>query len=239
MTFLSSQFLTPNRVSRWLRARSVSEGMKSEIYRFCADAAPYEGSGASAKLHKKIIEIQRPHATLRLNSRPTHSRAVTARPLVPGRLRRGTRAPADRLYRPQARANAMNARRFRALEAAAGALATVLAALTTASDGTGLGAWVAVVTTVGAAFAAHSAASRFDLQASTYAATARQLQDLEFEWKLTDTQKGPSEWFGFVAACEEVISAENRAWMAKLDEPTPSVSEIFAKPDLSKEGPRE
>jgi hypothetical protein len=74
-----------------------------------------------------------------------------------------------------------------------------------------------VLTTTAGAVAAHAAASRYDLQATTFFATARQLEDLAHEWKASARDAPSKEWSDFVRACEEAISAENRAWMAKLD----------------------
>jgi hypothetical protein len=72
---------------------------------------------------------------------------------------------------------------------------------------------VAVVTTIGGTIAAYAAGSRYEFQATTFHATARQLKDLLGDWAV-----GARPWSDFVRGCEDAISAENRGWMAKLDD---------------------
>jgi hypothetical protein len=101
---------------------------------------------------------------------------------------------------------------FACLAAILSAIATLVSDLNSAL----IGPWVAVVTTIGGTIAAHAAANPYDFQATTFFATARQLSDLVQQ---ASGKRPPSkEWSTFVRSCEEAISAENRAWMAKLDE---------------------
>jgi hypothetical protein len=75
-----------------------------------------------------------------------------------------------------------------------------------------------VLTTIGGSIATHAAAGRYDFQAATYYATARQLLDLAIGWEAGGKAAPSKEWSEFVRGCEEAISAENRGWMAKLDQ---------------------
>ena len=127
----------------------------------------------------------------------------------------------DDYYRPKAKENAKLAARFRWASIAVAGLAAVLSALATfaqTAGSTSLGPWVAVLTTIGGSIATHAAAGRYDFQATTYFATARQLVDLARDWKASGKTAPSREWSGFVRDCEGAISAENRAWMAKLDQ---------------------
>jgi conflict system pore-forming effector with SLATT domain len=125
-------------------------------------------------------------------------------------------------YRPKAKENAELAERFRWAGIAMAGLAAILSAVATFVGTTGgsttLGPWVAVLTTIGGSISTHAAAGRYDFQATTYFATARQLIDLAQGWQVSGRAAPSKEWSEFVRDCEEVISAENRGWMAKLDQ---------------------
>jgi hypothetical protein len=79
----------------------------------------------------------------------------------------------------------------------------------------GLGSWVAVVTTAGAAVTAHLAAARYDHQAITYFATANRLAGLRDAWLADPERHLPARVAQFVDACEHAISTENEAWLAE------------------------
>ncbi len=125
----------------------------------------------------------------------------------------------DRYYRPKARFFAKRSEQFRHAEIALAGFAAVVGAVATYSrEFRMLGPWVAVITTVSGSIAAHGAAGRFDFQATTFYATARQLEDLVEDWTAAGKTAPGAEWSEFVHACEDAISAENRGWMAKLDD---------------------
>ena len=220
--FLNHAYLTPNATRKWLRARSVAEGMKSELYTFMAGAEPYDKPNPFPILLGKISTIEGWVNDL------SSERALT------GQVERKVPAvasPSDYLslrvdqqiikyYRPNATTNAQSGRRYQQIATALGATAAVLSAMATVPGGPGpdLGAWIAVITTIAGTIAAHAAANQYDAQAQMYQATARQLEDLAEAWMQSNRPAGSSkEWSEFVRACEESISATNRAWMAKLD----------------------
>jgi SMODS and SLOG-associating 2TM effector domain 1/Protein of unknown function (DUF4231) len=223
---LTGYYLTPEQTRKWLRARSVSEGLKSETFLFRAGAEPYCGADALGVFMEKTREIE----TWAGNLEPELARIQPDAKPPPGPLDpetylvRRIQEQVDKYYRPQAALNAQRARWVHQAEILLGVAAAVLAAIATAlhlpatgeAPG-GLGAWVAVLTTIGASFAAHAAASRHDFQARSYYATARQLEDLRDKWRATPQPADPRAWSGLVRAVEEAISAENRGWMAKLD----------------------
>jgi hypothetical protein len=219
--FLTGNFLTPGQTRKWLRARSVSEGIKSEIFTYRAGARPYQGPDALSRLHAKVKEVRDSASDL------AAERAITGAPSEPAPDRLDpSRYIGDRVhqqvgqyYRPKARRAATLAVRFRWAEIALTGAAALLAALATSKlVPIQLGPWVAVLTTIAGAIAAHAAASRYDFEATTFYATARQLSDLEQGWQLNGAPASGEVWSDFVRACERVISAENRDWMAKLDE---------------------
>jgi hypothetical protein len=221
--FLSRYFLTSEDTSKWLRARSISEGIKSEIYSYRAGAEQYLGADALEALRRKVRDIRNWGKNIEVERAKVGSPTTPAPPSLDADayLQRRIYQQVKEYYRPNARRNAELAERFRWAEIVLAGLAATLSAIATflGEPGSGkLGPWVAVLTTIGGSIAAHAAASRYDFQATTFFATARQLEDLALDWQAADKAAPSKEWSEFVRACEEAISAENRGWMAKLDE---------------------
>jgi SMODS and SLOG-associating 2TM effector domain 1/Protein of unknown function (DUF4231) len=218
--FITARLLTPDLTRKWLRARSVSEGIKSEIFAYRAGAAPYDAADATDKLRAKVREIEDSGKDLELErARVDPSPSQPPPALEPeGYLERRVQQQIANYYRPKAKLNAMRAEQFRWVETFFAAAAALLGAYASFSGRVGFGPWVAVLTTAAGTISAHAAASRYDFQATTFVATARQLEDLMHGWR-DPPKKAPSkEWSEFVRACEETISAENRGWMAKLEQ---------------------
>jgi hypothetical protein len=221
--FLARYFLTSEETSKWLRARSISEGIKSEIYSYRAGAEEYRGAGGLEVLRQKVRNIQTWGKNIEAELAKVGSKTTPAPPSLDADdyLNRRIYQQINEYYRPNARRNAELAERFRWAEIALAGLAATLSAVATSLGEPGsakLGPWVAVLTTIGGSIAAHAAASRYDFQATTFFATARQLDDLALDWQASGKPAPSKEWSEFVRACEEAISAENRGWMAKLDE---------------------
>jgi hypothetical protein len=219
--FFNRYFLTAERTSNWLRARSVSEGIKSEIYKFRAAAAPYDQPEALLILTKKVREIRDWGKSLeieRAEAVVAPQKTVLDRLDADGYITMRVHQQIQEYYRPKARRFAVLADRFRTLEMILTGSAAVLGAGITYAAKFNLSPWVAVCTTAAASFAAHAAGGRLDFQATTFFATARQLNDLVLDWKTSGKQAPSKEWSEFVRACEDTISAENRGWMAKLDD---------------------
>ncbi len=218
--FLSRSFLSPEDTRKWLRARSVSEGIKSEIYTFRAGAAPYDGPDALATLQLKVRGIQDSAKDIERERVLAGTRTKPAPPaLAPDKyLDSRVYQQIKEYYRPKARENARLAQTFQTAGIALAGIAAVLSGIVTITKGESIGPWIAVLTTVGGSVAAYAAGNRYDFQTSTFAATARQLEDVANAWTASPKPVPSKEWSELVRACEEAISAENRGWMAKLDE---------------------
>lgn len=220
VAFAAKWCLSPESTRNWLRARSISEGIKSEVFAFRAGASPYETEEAVPLFVAKWRAIRDLGKDLQL------IRAAVAPPRkeVPPRLdsaaylERRVAEQINRYYRPKAKENADKASQARNAEFWLALLATILGAVATFSKTESIGPWVAVLTTIGATIATYAAASRYEFQATTFYATARQLDDLRVDWLAAGKTAPSPEWSEFVRECEEAISAENRSWMAKLDE---------------------
>jgi len=225
VAFIGRYFLKPESTKKWLRARSVSEGMKSEIYAFRAGADPYAGPDGLDKLRTKLKEIYDSAKGLDLERAKTGEVTQPAPPQLDHEqyIEKRVRQQIKEYYTPKAQQYAWRAEVFNWMEIGLAALAALLGAVATfAGDAnpvsTHLSAWIAVLTTIAGTIAAHAAASQFEAEATIFYATARQLKDLEAGWRSNKNQGDIAEWSKFVRACEEVISASNKDWMAKLDQ---------------------
>ncbi|MBV8589928.1 MAG: DUF4231 domain-containing protein, partial [Acetobacteraceae bacterium] len=233
--FVTRYFLSVEETRKWLRARSISEGIKSEVYCFCAKADPYVGADALDILRAKVREIRGWAKDLELDRAKTGNPSEPAPPMFDADkyLHARIYQQINQYYRPKARWNAILAERFRWTEVTMAGLAAAIGAVATYAGGdvsARLGPWAAVLTTVAGSVAAHAAANRYEFQAATFYATAAQLDDLAQEWLPSGKAMPGEEWSRFVRSCENVISAENRGWMAKLDEKSETASTRPSQP---------
>lgn len=193
----------------WTRARSVSEALKSDVYRWLAQPQVTELSDLQARLdtlHDDTTDLRERLDGVEAQPRPLPavndpSTYVTVRVL--GQI--------ESFYRPRARQLKKRLDRF---DRAALGLAFIGALLGAAAAvfGTGIAAWIAVVTTIGTALSAHVAATRYRFQRLEYLRTAGRLSQLGDHVDLSSTEAATA----LIHAAEEAITAENQAWMAKL-----------------------
>ncbi|MGV9664613.1 DUF4231 domain-containing protein [Nocardia niigatensis] len=214
--FVGIQYLTPDAVRAWTRARATSEGIKRLIFEFRAGAR----TDVNALRHE-VADIVAAVADL-LPSVDTDAMPITPPPatLTPeAYVRQRIQGQIDDYYRPMARRYTQRTARWRRFAIALGmatALVAAAAALAPASGPTALAPWVAVLTTATANIAAYLTAQRYDYLAMTYLAAAHRLRNLADDW----AAGGLCDWPAFVSACESVIATENTAWMAKWTEST-------------------
>lgn len=199
----------------WTRTRSVSEALKSEIFLYLARAGVYRGeerdrylATTTAAVREQAIDLL-PHTveiTAVERSLPDVCDAMSYLTVrVDGQIRD--------YYRPQARGLKGRLRRFRTVQAALSIVAVVLGALAARFSGWGLGPWIAVITTVTAAVAAHVAANRYDYLLLEYSRTADELARLR---RTAERVEADDELDAVLTECERVISIQNEGWMAKL-----------------------
>lgn len=228
-------FLSKETVDRWPRARSVSEGLKSEVFRFQAAAGPYadDGDGGGGTALQRFVERANEIVALGADIE-AYVPAEPSRDEPPP----GPQTPASYLtdrvneqiedyYRKRSRENLDLANRYRRLSVAFLIAAAVISALTAGGWWPSLGAWVAVATTIGTAFATHSAVNRYEILAVSYAKQASELRRLALAWQAKPDRDSPAAWSAFVMACESAISAENRAWMARMMEDVQGIEDVI------------
>lgn len=204
--------VSTNEISAWTRARSASEGLKSEIFGYLAGSTEYMVGDRDRRLRQSSESITGSVADL---LRYTLSVVPDTKPLpaisdLDSYIDERVNGQVTSYYRPRAALYEARVRRLRAARDALSAVAVVFGALAAAFGLSGLSAWIPVTTTISAALVAHAAASRYDHQVIEFLRTADQLDELRRsrdDRGLTTAQ--------FVDACESVISVENQAWMAK------------------------
>jgi hypothetical protein len=216
-------FMLPTgKVREWAEARSASEALKSEIFRFLAGARPYGSERNAEALTTRAEEIEGRLKNLGdeaagvdapIATRP--NRAITAGDYITLRL-----SDQREWFRRKARANATVAKWLRRLQAGLAAAAALIGFGAGGADAgfdgvPALGPWVAVVTTITAAVATYLAAERFQEQAVTYFAAARRLEGIEARWTDSQTTTQPESFGGLVDASEGAISAASEAWLAE------------------------
>ena len=201
----------------WTRARSASEGLKSEVYRYLAGGAAYTGPDRDQRLGAETRSITEAVADLR-----RHALGIgpDAKPIPPVRdtasyITGRVNDQISNYYTPRAGVYDRRVRRLRMAGDLLGVTAVVLAALAAAFQIGGLAAWVPVVTTIATAVAAYIAAARYDHLVIEYLRTAQRLEHLRQE-QLAGPAGDPA---AFIDTCEAAISVENQAWMARWNPP--------------------
>lgn len=202
-----------DRVLTWTRARSVSEGLKTEVYSYLAGGTAYTDpttrddvlAGRARGMVRDAADVQRHTLDVDPDTRPVP--AITG---LEDYLRSRVDDQIANYYRPRARRYEHRVRHLRGLGDALGVVTVVLAALAASLNQPALAAWVPVATTAGTSLVAHIAAARYDHLIIEYLRTAQRLEDLRSE-----RVDGPAAEAQLVDACEAAISTENQGWMAR------------------------
>lgn len=199
---------------KWTRARSVSEALKTEVCLYLCRAGRYEGEDNEQLLDAQVQRIEADAGDLQ---RYTDGVQPRQRPLPD--IRDGSSYMENRVlrsqltgyYEPKARKLRQQLRVMKVAEISLALCAAVLAALTSVSSS--VGAWAAVVTTASGAVAAYIAAERYEFLWIEYSRTASELRRL-YE-RRTGADGRPLSDSELAVECENVISVQNQAWMAK------------------------
>jgi SMODS and SLOG-associating 2TM effector domain 1/Protein of unknown function (DUF4231) len=223
VSFITSRLLGGLQITNWLRARTASEALKREAYKYAASVIPYDDpQKRDAALNGERERIERDVDDLLASTVPI----ATAGSAPRGKLSRDeyvvgrVRKQIDRFYLPRANANKKIAVRLRWLEFSLALAATIITAMAGVAGKELFGikfdfvALTAVLTTIAGAVLSHIEATRCDFLVMIYRATARRLSA-----QLADigdvNALSPEKWSDFVNHCEAIISGENTSWAAK------------------------
>lgn len=205
---------------RWTQARSVSETMKADVFTLLAQSAEGEPTDREQRERKLEAEIQRLEHEARDLLPYTQGVQAKSRQLpavsdvdtyLDVRVRQEQLA---KYYEPKAAQLRTQLRYAKAVEVALALIAAALAAVAAVSPSAG--AWAAVVTTAVGAVAAYVASERYEFLWIEYSRTASELRRLLDRRTAADGR--PLSGLDLVRECEDVISVQNQAWMAKWGE---------------------
>ena len=214
----------PTALRNWIRARSASEGLKTEAYRYLTRTGPYATGAPAQTLSERMGELTK--AVEDLNK------------LVAGIVGSGRPEPSDPLpidqylaqrvdsqiveyYERNAAKEAKLVEGYQLVELLLAVTGAALAGWASVVSSSQLAPWSAVITTAMAGIAAHLSASRHESQVTTYTATKVRLQQLSDRFRDEARAKSPDQARidQLVSECEAVISVENQGWMAEWEKP--------------------
>ena len=200
------------RLRDWTRARSASEGLKTEVYSYLAGGSAYRDDDSAQRLGENSRTIADAVDDLVIETLGIEPDDKPI-PAVNGIESYVTHRVDDQInsyYRSKALEYRRRSVRLHQAGNILGGVAVVLGVAAATLGIEGLAAWVPLVTTVASSLAAHLAATRYHHLIIEFVRTAEQLQHLR-DIRI-DEQMGDAE---FIDACESVISVENQAWMTR------------------------
>lgn len=218
--------VSTEQIRDWTRARSASEGLKTEIYSYLGGGTAYPrpdpghpdpGRGRDQRLGtatRGIVEAVSGLQRRTLGIEPDTKALPDVRD-VGSYITLRVNDQIHNYYDKKAAAYEMRVRHLRTMGDLLGITAVVLAAVAAAFQVERATAWVPVVTTIGASLAAYVAAARYDYLVIEYLRTAQRLEHLRRDYLDNPASDAPA----FIDACEAAISVENQAWMARWDRP--------------------
>jgi hypothetical protein len=206
--------LAPASVADWTRARSVSEGLKGELYTYLSGTGSYRAADRDHQLAVRTQQILTDAGDL-LRYTTGLQPGTRELPAVQdvGSYLLARLDPQLNWYNTRAGELQKKLHRVRNAQFALSAAGVALAAVAATLAATEVVAWVAVATTVSAAVTAYAAASRYEYQLVEYLRTAAQLDRLR-SGRVGGAPDSAAD-DAFVRDCEQVISVQNEAWMAK------------------------
>lgn len=210
--FFSQKVLSPKDEEQWVRVRAAAEALKREAYLLAAGAPPYDAdiSLATAKdINKSLEDVESvPPDEIEGGEEPPAC-PMTVETYISSRLE-------DQMnwYRRWAGDHKATLRLIGGFTFGLGALAVVLGAVSSSLTAP----WVAVITTIIATLAAYLYAGRFQYMVISYLATARRLEALRADWKISGKSDADTDARNqLILECEGILSAENKAWMTELN----------------------
>jgi conflict system pore-forming effector with SLATT domain/uncharacterized protein DUF4231 len=223
VSFVKSRLLGGLQVTNWLRARTASEALKREAYKYAASVTPYDDplkrDGALSSERERIEHdvddlLAWAVASAKAGSAPRGK--LSRDEYVAGRVCEQI----ERFYLPRADANKKISINLRWTEFSLALAATIITAMVGVAGKELFGikfdfvALTAVLTTIAGAVLAHIEATRCDFLVMIYRATARRLGAERAN--VGDVNALSAEqWSQFVNRCEAIISDENTSWAAK------------------------
>jgi len=211
--------LGQERTQAWIMARSGSESLKREMYLFRTSAGPYAaGNPVDCLLSRREAILDKLKPYLKYREEPKDEVKLLGPLDARGYLEERIEGPKAQIPYFTGRANQYQQAQ-RTLSGTEFLLALIGALLGVTVTQTGkqeYGAWVAVITTISGALAAHVIAQRYEQLTISFRATADRLEGIVARWKAR-AGAGLAE---LVEPCEAVLLEENQGWIAGADQTT-------------------
>ena len=202
-----------NAIRTWTAARTVAEGLKSEVYMCLAGGKAYQQPEPGQALRERASRILE-EAT---DSAPALERVILnvdadAKPLpavfdLASYLKLRVEEQIQGYFEKRARTYEQRQKRLHRMADGLGILAIIMTTAASVLNWKGLAVWVPAITTISAALAAHRTACRYEEQVIDYLRTARRLQAL-----LNHHQDSGLSAAEMIEACETELAAANRSW---------------------------
>jgi len=224
---ITHNYLSKEKISEWTRSRAISEGIKREVYTFCAGVAPYDGNSLIAiqTLVDNVASISESAKDLAIYFAMVEADNVPPPPRLDQYEYIHHRIDKQiEFYKKSAKLNAQKSvflKRCKNTLAAGGALIGLLTgsvgglAVEDGVENTFVrngGLWAPTLAGASAAFAAHIHETLYDSKAEEWTASAQHLENLYL--RLPQNVKCESEeWSNFVLDSESVIAASTQNWV--------------------------
>jgi hypothetical protein len=218
------------RIQAWIVARSGAESFKHEMYLFRTKTGPYASGDAPDSLlnrREQILLKLQPFQKYRVE--PNSEGETPGLLDADGYLQERIHGPQGQIQFFKDRADQYS-RTQRLLSGGEFILALIGALLGAALTMTGkqaYGSWVAVITTISGALAAHALAQRYDQLTISYRATSDRLAGIEARW----SAKNSASLADLVEPCEAVLLEENQGWIAGADQTAVQTQETPTLPE--------
>jgi len=212
----ATQATAGNRDKLWIKARAAGEGIKTCVFLYCASAPPFDGADRANvladKTEKAMLDLK--GTELRPGTIKDPPGPLTVEGYIKARVDDQIDYYNKTAIKHQERADFW---RFCGLVAASsGAILGTVSALFS------LAPWVALLSTVVTSLTAYVKGQQYESMIALYQATAARLSLLKDKW--LDSGKSDAdiaERSEFIKNCEDTMSLENGAWVAKWAEQTP------------------
>jgi hypothetical protein len=228
---ITSNFLTKERKSNWVRCRATSEAIKAEVFLFRACVSPYDGDTPVQSLVDRIADISEKAKDLKVLYIMATDDKKKAPPILDrmGYIQLRLNHQIENFYIATARKQAKKSTALKTCQhimsagsAAIGLFAGSTGGAMAASGGSSavfsnlasrVGIWGPTLATASAAFGAHIAATKYDDEVMEWTTAAQRLENLYLRLPKA-TGPGSPEWNEFVLKCEAVISSNTKEWAA-------------------------
>jgi hypothetical protein len=228
---ITSNFLTKERKSNWVRCRATSEAIKAEVFLFRAGVSPYDDGAPVQILVDRIADISEKAKDLKVLYIMTTDDKKKAPPILDrtGYIQLRLDHQIENFYIATARKQAKKSTTLKTcqhiMSAGSAAIGLVAGSTGGAMAAAGkdtvvfsnlaskIGIWGPTLATASAAFGAHIAATKYDDEVMEWTTAAQRLENLYLRLPKA-TGPGSPEWNAFVVKCEEIISSNTKEWAA-------------------------